>query len=323
MNHKETDFFEIVIVGAGAAGIAAARAAHEAGCRRILLLDSGAKMGGVLLRCTHRGFGPQLTGQVYVERLICGFPENVQVWLNTTVLSVKNRYLILSGRETGVRKVYFDQMILSAGCLEIPLGFLPVAGTRPEGIYTAGQVQEMVNVYGELPEEPAVILGSGDLGLILAEQLSARGIRIAAMVEQKSACGGMAKNQERIRNCPIPLLCSSAITEVSGDRRLREVKIRNLLTGEESSISCRSLLIAAGLKPDRSLLQGILPEYIQGTDQRKNGYREEQAPTETELPDWIHLCGNCHRVHPMIEMVIKEGKQAGISAFEKIRGYYA
>ena len=169
----------------------------------------------------------------------------------------------------------------------------------------------------------AVILGSGDLGLILAEQLSARGIRIAAMVEQKSACGGMAKNQERIRNCPIPLLCSSAITEVSGDRRLREVKIRNLLTGEESSISCRSLLIAAGLKPDRSLLQGILPEYIQGTDQRKNGYREEQAPTETELPDWIHLCGNCHRVHPMIEMVIKEGKQAGISAFEKIRGYYA
>lgn len=291
MEHRD-----IVIVGAGAAGIAAARSAYEAGGGSILLIDRKKKLGGVLLQCAHRGFGPQLTGVEYVQKLLEHFPEEIDIMTDTTVLSVSaDRTVAVSGPSCGLKKIRFDQLILATGCMEIPIGALPVAGTRPEGIYTAGQAQELMNICHRLPKGPAVILGSGDLGLIMAEQLILEGVEVAAMVEQKTACGGLARNRRCLEKYDIPLICPATVTEVFGQGELSAVKISRSDTGEERVISCSSLLVAAGLRPDRSLLFGL------------------------GSPQWLHLSGNCHIVHPMVEAVTAEGRQAAAAACDKMR----
>ncbi len=290
------NYYEIVIVGAGAAGIAAAKSAYEAGCNSILLIDRKKEMGGILLQCAHRGFGSHLTGVEYTQKLLEQFPEKIQVLLDTTVLSISpDRTVILSGVAIGFRKVSFDQLIMATGCLEITLGSLPVAGTRPEGVYTAGQVQEMVNIYHQLPQGPVVILGSGDLGLIMAKQLVLEGIEVLAMVEKKPKCGGMARNQRCLSEYNIPLICSATVTKVLGEEYLTGVKVYNFHTEEEQVIPCKSLLVAVGLCPDQTLIYGL------GT------------------LNWIHLCGNCNVVHPMVDAVILEGQKAGITAWDKIQ----
>ena len=290
--------YDIVVIGAGAAGIAAAKSAFAFGCRSILLIDARKQMGGVLIQCAHHGFGSGLTGPEYIEKLTVDFPEEAEVWLDTTVLSIKKeKELVVSGAAVGVRTVSFQQLILAAGCLEIPIGNLAAAGTRPKGIYTAGQMQEMLHLYQEVPEEPVVILGSGDLGLILAADLSQKGIKVGAIVEQNPGCGGMAVNQKCLAEYQIPLICSSTITRIYGTDWITEVEITNLQTGKKDRMPCRSLLTAVGLRPDWSLLEGL----------------------EHPYPDWIHICGNCRKVHPVIEAVIKEGKKAGSEAWACIQ----
>ena len=278
---------DILIIGAGAAGISAAKAAFRAGCGSIALVDRKKSMGGVLLQCAHCGFGGELTGPEYTGRLLEGFPEDVLFYADTTVLSLsQDRTAVLSGGRT----LRFRQLILATGCREIPMGALPIVGTRPNGVYTAGQMQERMNLYGFVPEGPAVILGSGDLGLIMAKQLAEAGLAVT-LVEQKPHCGGMARNQRCLREYPIELVCGCTIAEVFGERQLEGCR-----TSDGRYLPCKTLLIAAGLRPERELIRGL------GT------------------PNWLHLCGNCSRVHPMVEAVISEGKQAGIRAWENIRG---
>jgi len=278
---------DILIVGAGAAGIAAAKGTYRAGCRRIALVDRRDAMGGVLLQCAHRGFGGGMTGPEYIGFLLEDFPKEAVFHPGTTVLSVsQDRTAALSGGET----VRFSQLVLAAGCLEIPMGALPIAGTRPKGVYTAGQMQEMVHLHGFRPEGPVVILGSGDLGLIMAGHLAEQGLSVT-LVERKGAARGMARNRRCLREFPIRLVCHCSVTRVLGERRLTGVMLSD---GE--SVPCRTLLIAVGLRPDRELVRGL----------------ENRA--------WVHLCGNCNAVHPMIETVIHEGEQAGCAAWENIRG---
>ena len=160
------EHYDILIIGGGAAGIAAAKAAGSA---KVLLADRKSKLGGVLLQCTHHGFGKNKSGIEYAADLIKDFPKEISLALNTTVLSVScDKTAVLSGKEFGRKQISFSRLILATGCREIPIGALPVAGTRPKGIYTAGQMQEMMNLHGVLPEGPVVMLGSGDLGLIMA-----------------------------------------------------------------------------------------------------------------------------------------------------------
>lgn len=279
--------FDILIIGGGAAGIAAAKGAYEAGCRSIALVDRKNALGGVLLQCLHRGFGQNQNGPEYTKKLLENFPETIDFYHNTTVLSVTmEKTAHLSGGET----VRFRQLVLAAGCREIPMGALPIAGTRPEGVYTAGQMQQMMNLHGYIPEGPAVILGGGDLGLVMANHLAQAGIAVT-LVEKRSACGAMARNQRCLTEYPIRLICSATVTQVCGQPRLEGCV---LSTGE--TLPCKTLLIAVGLQPDRELIWDL------GT------------------PDWLHICGNCNRVHPMVEAVVKEGKLAGISAWYNIRG---
>ena len=278
---------DILIIGGGAAGIAAAKSAFKAGCKRIALVDRKEALGGVLLQCLHRGFGQNQNGPEYTEKLLQDFPNEVKVYPSTTVLSVtKDKQAHISGGEV----ICFQQLILATGCREIPMGALPIAGTRPKGIYTAGQVQEKMNLHNFLPEGPAVILGSGDLGLVMAAHLAQAGIAVT-IVEQKPVCGGMARNQRCLDEYPIDLLCNATVTEVQGEKYLVGCI---LSTGAE--IPCKTLLIAVGLQPEQELIRDL------GT------------------PDWLHICGNCNRVHPMVEAVINEGRLAGIAAWNNIRG---
>ena len=282
------EHYDILIIGGGAAGIAAAKASSGA---KVLLVDRKPALGGVLLQCTHHGFGKNESGIEYAAELIKDFPETVTPALNTTVLSVSaNKTALLSGKNFGRKEVSFSQLILASGCREIPMGSLPIAGTRPKGIYTAGQMQELMNLHSFTPEGPVVILGSGDLGLIMAKQLAEANLPVT-MVEKKRSCGGMARNQRCLTEYPVRLICSDTIVQVHGDKQLRGCSTENGMY-----LPCKTLLIAAGLYPERELVSHL------------------------GCPEWLHICGNCSKVHPMVEAVVQEGKEAGKAAIENLRG---
>lgn len=278
--------FDILIVGAGAAGISAAKAASAAGCR-VLLVDYGPQPGGILLQCAHRGFGEDCTGPEYAAQLLQDFPDSVCFSANTAVLEITPDQ---TARLSGGRTVSFDQLIWAAGCREVPFGALPIAGTRPAGIFTAGQMQARMNLRGLQPEGPAVILGSGDLGLVMARQLAQAGIPVT-LVEQNSTCGGLPRNRRCLQEFGIPIHCSATVTEVFGDPKLEAVALSNGVI-----LPCRTLLIAVGLIPEQTLIRDL-----------------QDAP-------WLHLCGNCRTVHPMVDTVVYEGTQAGKAACRNIRG---
>lgn len=278
--------FDILVIGAGAAGIAAARSAYLAGCPSVAVVDSAAQAGGILLQCSHRGFGKEKTGGEYAAELLSDFPEGIEIILNTTVLSVSRDR---KARLSGGREICFKQLILAAGCREIPLGALPITGTRPAGIYTAGQMQRMMNLYGFVPKGPVVILGSGDIGLVMAKQISESGISVT-LVEKEAACGGMARNRAFLKESEVELICSATLTEICGERQIERVSL-----SDRRLLPCSTLLIAVGLVPERELLYGI------------------------ENENWLQLCGNCRAVHPMVEGVTAEGIQAGITALERIK----
>ena len=273
--------YDILIIGGGAAGISAAKAAKG----RVLLVDRKPRLGGVLLQCAHRGFGNHLTGPEYTAELLEDFPGDITIALETTVLSVtKEKTALLAGGHTGRREVAFSQLILATGCREIPAGALPIAGSRPEGIYTAGEMQERMNLHGFIPEGPAVILGSGDLGLIMAKHLAEKNIPVT-LVEQKDTCGGMARNQKALQPYPVNILTGDTVIKTHGEKILS-----GCTTKKGVYLPCKTLLIAVGLTPEQELVAHL-----------------------GDVP-WLHLCGNCHRVQPMVEAVAQEGRLAGITA---------
>ena len=282
------EHYDILIIGGGAAGIAAAKAAAGA---KVLLADRKPRLGGVLLQCTHRGFGKNKSGTEYAADLLQEFPETVTLALNTTVLSVsEKKTALLSGREFGRKEVSFSRLILASGCRETPAGALPIAGTRPGGVYTAGQMQELMNLHGFVPKGPVVILGSGDLGLIMARQLAQAGLSVT-MVEKGRCCGGMLRNQRCLEEYPIRLICEDTVAQIHGEK-----SISGCTTKKGEYLPCGTLLIAVGLRPERELVSHLGD------------------------PDWLHICGNCNQVHPMVEAVVQEGTRAGIAALKELRG---
>jgi NADPH-dependent 2,4-dienoyl-CoA reductase/sulfur reductase-like enzyme len=282
------EHYDILIIGGGAAGIAAAKECRN---QKVLLADRLEALGGVLLQCAHPGFGRNKTGPEYTENLLRDFPETVTLALNTTVLSVtENKTALLCGKTFGRREIRFSQLILATGCREIPAGALPIGGTRPKGVFTAGQMQELINLHREYPQGRVVILGSGDLGLIMAKHLAEAGCDVT-IVEKRDACGGMAKNQYCLREYPIRLICSDTIVQVHGEKN-----IVGCTTAGGEYLPCNCLLIAAGLRPERELVQHL------------------------GNPPWLHICGNASKVHPMVEAVVNEGRQAGHAAVENLRG---
>ncbi|MCR5577021.1 MAG: NAD(P)/FAD-dependent oxidoreductase [Oscillospiraceae bacterium] len=285
---------ELLITGAGAAGIAAALSAWEAGCRDILLVDRREQPGGILPQCLHEGFGlasygAELTGPDYTDRITERLAQTgVRLALGTEVLAVRgDKTAVLSDR-SGLTELCFERLILAAGCRERSIGSLPVAGTRPAGIFTAGQAQEMMNLHGQDVGREVLILGSGDLGLIMARQLVLAGKHVIAVVEQAARHGGMARNYHRcIEAFRIPMIYRATVSALHGRSRLSGVTLRRLDSSAEEYIPCDTLVTALGLIPERELVRGLGD------------------------PDWLFLAGNCHRVHELVDSAVAEAEAIG------------
>lgn len=282
--------FDLLVIGGGAAGMAAAAAA-AAHCS-VLLADSEPRLGGVLNQCLHRGFGGGLTGPEYAAGLVRRVETSgAEVWTDTFALQLlPHRTALLSGR-SGVSRVGFRRCLIAAGCYERTIGALPVAGTRPAGVFTAGTVQRLLrDGYGV--GRRVVVLGSGDIGQIVARQLVQSGREVLAVVEQRDRLGGLPRNRRTcIGACRIPVLLRSTVEVLHGRGRLEGVTVRHLDTGARQVIGCDTLVTAVGLVPDRTLCAALT----------ENG----------TLPPWLGLCGNCDYVHDRVERVTREAAHLG------------
>lgn len=293
--------YQLLVIGGGAAGMAAALSAEEAGLERVLLVERSDRLGGILPQCIHNGFGSSyfgedLTGPEYARRFIERIKSsNIHVLLDTTVLQLsKDKTVLLSGRN-GLKVISFDNMILATGSRELPIGALPIYGTRPAGIFTAGAAQKMVNLYGYDIGNEIVILGSGDIGLIMARRLTLLGKRVIAVIEQKPALGGLPRNQNNcIKAYHIPVMTSSTIDAVHGNGRISGVTVRHTDTETTEYIPCDTLLTAVGLIPERELLEGLI--------------------SGNQIPDWVFLCGNCDYVHQIVDSVTFQAEKVGRQA---------
>ncbi len=285
--------FDLLVIGGGAAGMAASLAAEKRG-QRVLLAEREARLGGILNQCLHSGFGGGLTGPAYARQIMDRVAaSDVYVQTGTDVLRIfPDRTALLSSR-TGLERVGFEKCILASGCRERSIYSLPVAGSRPAGVFTAGTAQKLMNLGGYDIGDDVVILGSGDVGQIMARQLAQAGKRVAAIIEQRDRLGGLPRNR---RDCVeayrIPVLLRCTVDEILGTSRVRGVMVRHLSTGRRWELSCGALLTALGLIPDRALCEELL----------KDG----------ALPDWLRLCGNCDYVHDMVDSVVREAVQTAI-----------
>ena len=285
---------ELLIIGAGAAGISAACAAWDAGCRNVVLVDRLPNSGGVLPQCLHEGFGlaafgKELTGPAYAEKLSEQLAQTgVRFLPGREVLAVtEEKTAVLSG-SGGVEEIRFERLILATGSRERSIGSLPVAGTRPAGVFTAGQAQEMINLRHWQLGRRVVILGSGDLGMILARRFTLEGKQVLAVLEQNAHVGGLARNYHRcIEAYHIPIFYRRTIREIHGMPRITGVTVEDLDSGERELLPCDTLVTAVGLIPERELVRAL----------------EKEA--------WLSLAGNCSRVHDLADSAAAEGAAVG------------
>ena len=297
----KTDLF---IIGGGAAGMAAAAAASARGIR-VLLADERPFPGGILTQCIHQGFGlgryaKDMTGPEYRDAESEKFLQSGAEYLpRTRVLRVDpDRTALLAGPE-GLQKISFRACIMAVGCREKPLASLPVSGPRPEGIYTAGEAQELINIGHYDIGENIFILGSGDIGQIMARRFCLLGKTVAGMAECRDKLGGMKRNQEEcIAAYHIPVFLRSTVTAVHGFPRLNAVTLRHLNTGAEERIPCDTLITALGLIPDKTLADPL--------------------KTAAGYPDWLHFCGNADTVHSIVDSASAQGDALGARLAEEL-----
>jgi thioredoxin reductase len=298
---------EILIIGGGPAGMAAALGAWEAGCRKILLAERAEQLGGILLQCLHSGFGlfyfgETLTGPEYAHRYLQKLHKlRIDVLTDTSVIALKpDGTALLSGPTCGLINIKAGAVILASGCRERPIGALPVTGTRPSGIFTAGSAQKMVNLGGYDIGQRFIILGSGDVGMIMARQLTLLGKTVIAVLEKEARCGGLERNRINcLEHFNIPLRTLRTVTGVHGTARIEGVTVRNVSNGNEEYIACDTLITSVGLIPEREL--------------------SEQAAGSGMLPDWLFLCGNACYVHDLVDDVTREGEAIGRAAADFVR----
>ncbi len=319
---------ELVIIGGGPAGMAAAVAAREAGITDILILERDTALGGILRQCIHNGFGlhrfgEELTGPEYAYRYEKTVKEmNIPFMLDTMVIEVSaDKTVTAMNKELGIFTVCAKAVILAMGCRERPKGALNIAGSRPAGIYTAGTAQKFVNMKGYMPGRDVVILGSGDIGLIMARRMTLEGARVHAVCELMPYSGGLARNIEQCLNdFSIPLKLSHTVTEIHGKDRVTGVTIakvdenRRPIPETAEYIPCDTLLLSCGLIPENELTKGAGIEL----DRVTNGAAVD-GERETDIPG-IFACGNVLHVHDLVDYVSEESVIAGKAAAKYIKG---
>ena len=321
---------ELVIIGGGPAGMSAAVSAYENGIRDILILERDKNLGGILQQCIHNGFGlhkfkEELTGPEYAWRYEKKVRElDIPFKLNTMVLNItSDKVITATNEDDGIFLIKAKAIILAMGCRERPRGALNVAGTRPSGIFTAGTAQKFVNMKGYMPGKNVVILGSGDIGLIMARRMTLEGAKVHAVCELMPYSSGLLRNIEQCLNdfC-IPLKLSHTVVKIHGKDRLEGVTIaevdknRKPIKETEEFIECDTLLLSVGLIPENELTQSadILIDNI-----TNGAVTDQDRQTNVE---GIFACGNVLHVHDLVDFVSDEAEIAGKGASEYIKGEY-
>ena len=326
--NNEIRRIDLVVIGGGPAGMAAAVAAYEKGIRDILILERDDALGGILRQCIHNGFGlhrfgEELTGPEYAYRYEKQVKEyGIPFMLNTMVIDIdENKTVTAMNRENGIFRIEAKSVILAMGCRERPKGALNIAGARPAGIYTAGTAQKFVNMKGLMPGREVVILGSGDIGLIMARRMTLEGAKVKAVCELMPYSGGLARNIEQCLNdFGIPLMLSHTVVEIHGKDRLTAVTIaevdENRAPKLETAVTipCDTLLLSCGLIPENELTKasGIMLD-------RVTGGAVVDGSRQTEIPG-VFACGNVLHVHDLVDYVSEEAVIAGESAADFVMG---
>ena len=313
---------ELIIIGGGPAGLAAAIAAREAGIQDVLILERDKELGGILNQCIHSGFGlhtfrEELTGPEYAERYSSRVKElDIPYLLNTMVLELTNdRVVTAMNREKGLFQIKAGAVILAMGCRERARGSLNIPGFRPAGIYSAGTAQRLVNMEGYLPGRKVVILGSGDIGLIMARRMTLEGAHVQVVAELMPYSGGLKRNiVQCLDDFGIPLKLSHTVINIEGRERVTGVTIaqvdenRRPIPGTEEHYDCDTLLLSVGLIPENELSRAAGVEISPVT----NGPVVNES-LETSVPG-IFACGNVLHVHDLVDFVSEEAASAGRSA---------
>ena len=324
--------FDAVIIGGGPAGMAAALSAKENGLEDILILEREEELGGILNQCIHNGFGlhtfgEELTGPEYAARYIDEIRrKEVPFLTGTTVLEIQKdkesqkKIVSAVNRLQGVSHIQTWAVILAMGCRERPRGALNIPGFRPAGIYSAGTAQRLVNLEGYLPGKEVVILGSGDIGLIMARRLTLEGARVKVVAERLPRPGGLMRNVVQcLEDYGIPLRLSCTAAEIHGKERVEGVTLAqvdesgNVIPGTEEYYACDTLLLSVGLIPENELTVGM-----GAAMDEKTGGPLVSEELETSIPG-VFACGNVLHVHGLVDHVSREAEKAGCSAAEWVK----
>ena len=311
---------EVIVIGGGPAGLAAAISARDNGATDVLVIERDTCVGGILNQCIHNGFGlhrfkEELSGPEYASRFAENL-DNIEVLTDTMVLEVTTDRIVRAvSRDHGYMELQAKAIVLAMGCRERTRGAISIPGDRPAGVYTAGAAQRYLNIEGYMVGKNAVILGSGDIGLIMARRMTLEGAKVHACVELMPYSGGLTRNiVQCLNDFDIPLYLSHTITDIRGKNRVEGVTIaqvgpdRKPIAGTEFDIECDTVLLSVGLIPENELTRGAgIP-----IDRRTNGaYVYENMET---LCEGIFACGNVVHVHDLVDYVSAESERAGKAA---------
>ena len=320
---------DLVIIGGGSAGMAAAIEAKNNGIDDLLILEKDDSLGGILNQCIHNGFGltefkEELSGPEYLQRFVDQVEElGIPYRLNALVLDIsKDKIVTYSNSNDGIVSLRAKSIVFATGCYERGAGAISLPGSRCAGIITAGTAQKYLNIHGFLAGKRIVILGSGDIGLIMARRLTLEGAKVLCVSEIMPYSNGLNRNiAQCLNDFNIPLYLSRSVSKVEGKGRVQKVTLSavdenmKFIPGTEMEFECDTLLLSIGLIPYVSLLENIGADMSSTKGAKVNDY------LETSIPG-IFACGNCLHVHDVVDFVTDEGRQAGRSAAKYIKGEF-